>query len=282
MIFSIFPNFGALNSQPVFEAFKKGAEKLGHTVCIHDMNADVFVIWSVLWHGRMRNNQEIWNFAKIHKKQILILEVGGLIRGSTWKVGLNHINRNGYFGNDQNLDLERSKKLGIFLKPWKNSGKNILICGQHTKSQQWDNLPSPEQWLSNLVETIKKVSNRKIVFRPHPRDFGWCQKMVKSDIELKIPQKIAGTESNFDHQSDFNNAWCVINLSSTPAILAAIEGIPIFTSPDSLAYPVSMKNIEKIEDPVMPDRQLWLEQICHTEWSLSEIESGIPIKRIFK
>ena len=282
MKLSIFPAYGALNSTPIFQAFRRGAEKLGHSVVEHDLTADVFVIWSVLWNGRMKPNQEIWNLAKNTGKKILILEVGGLVRGTTWRIGLNHINGNGIFGNDKNLDNVRSQKLGIFLKNWKNSGEHVLICGQHSKSEQWQSRPLPEIWIKNLVDDVKKYTDRKIVFRPHPRDFEWCQKIKNIEFEIKIPQKISGTYDDFDHDNDFKNAWCVINPSSNTGILAAIAGIPVFCENDSLAYPVSTKNLEKIETPDMPDRSTWLEKVCHTEWTVEEIEQGIPLERIFK
>ena len=144
MIFSIFPKFGALNSQPVFEAFTKGARTLGHIVTEHDTSADVLVIWSVLWQGRMAQNQEIWKIAKNTGKKLLILEVGGLVRGTTWRIGLGHINASGIFNNDKFLEDGRSEKLGIFLKNWRNFGEHVLICGQHSQSQQWADQHPPE------------------------------------------------------------------------------------------------------------------------------------------
>lgn len=281
MKFSIFPRYGALNSQEVFSAFAQGARRLGHTVTEHDTSADIFVIWSVLWSGRMMQNQELWNLAKNTGKSVLVLEVGAFVRGTTWRIGLNHINANGVFGNECNIDTHRSRKLGVFLKEWKNTGENILICGQHTRSEQWRTMPAPEIWLQNTVNEIKKFTDRKIVFRPHPRDYAWCQNLGKIEAEIRIPQKIAGTYDDFDHHTDFARAWCVINFTGNSGILSAIDGIPVFSSPSSLAYPVSTKDFEKIEDPYKPDRTLWLENICHTEWTIEEIASGEPMSRIF-
>lgn len=78
MKFSLFTQYGAMNSQPVFQSLEKGLDKLGHKIVKNDKQADVLVIWSVLWHGRMKSNQEIWNFAHRHQIPILVLEVGGL------------------------------------------------------------------------------------------------------------------------------------------------------------------------------------------------------------
>jgi hypothetical protein len=81
---------------------------------------------------------------------------------------------------------------------------------------------------------------------------------------------------------DFNinyNYHCVINHNSGPPILAAIAGTPVITGTSSLAYPVS-DVIENINSPTLKDRTEWFAKICHCEWTVEEIASGIPIKRL--
>lgn len=274
MKFSLFPNHGALNSKPVFEAFAQGVKNLGHEVVFHDLNADYFVIWSVLWLGRMQGNQEIWNFAKKTKKPVIILEVGTLIRGTTWKIGFGHVNALGYDFKNFNVDYERSKKLGLTLKPWKNSGKNIVIFGQHSQSEQWSNQPPVNEWLRNLVDQIKRYSNRPIIYRPHPRD-RFFQKI--EDFSTSMPIKIPNSHDVYDHEKELDNTWCAINACSGVGVQAAINGTPIFCEKDSLAWPVSIQNLQNIEAPLVPDRTVWFEKICNTEWTIDEIASGHPI-----
>lgn len=280
MLISLFTQFGALNSRPIFEGFAEGCRQLGFKVVENDINAEIFVIWSVLWHGRMKNNQEIWNLAKKTGKKIIVLEVGGLVRGKTWRVGLGHVNNLGNFWKTENFDFERPKKLGISLLPHQKTGKNILICGQHTKSEQWKCRPDPVTWLINLVNEIRIHTDRSIVFRPHPRDTEWTQNLPDLGIKIQNPQKIHGTYDDFDHERDFLSAWCVINPSSNTGIQAAIAGIPVFCDTDSLAYPVSNKNFENIISPTLPERENWLVRVCHTEWLVEEIRQGLPLARI--
>ena len=131
MKFSLWTDYGALNSKPVFSAFERSLLDSKHTVVYNDNNADVNVIWSVLFNGRMARNQQVWD----QKKPTIVLEVGGIKRGTTWKVGLNGINRDAYFG-DNNNDDSRKHLLGLLEKPWRTNGEYILICGQHDKSLQ--------------------------------------------------------------------------------------------------------------------------------------------------
>ena len=110
MIFCLYTDHGALNSKPIFEAFAKSIIDAGHTVIYnepyrlmgHYNNYDVAVIWSVLWDGRMSKNKDVWEQNRMLNKPVIVLEVGGINRGTTWKVGLNGINRDAYFGEQDN------------------------------------------------------------------------------------------------------------------------------------------------------------------------------------
>jgi hypothetical protein len=37
---------------------------------------------------------------------------------------------------------------------------------------------------------------------------------------------------------------------------------------------------DQIETPTMPDRQEWFLRLCHTEWTVDEISSGVPLARL--
>ena len=134
MKFGLFTHNGALNSKPVFEAFANGVAHLGHEVVYNDINADVAVIWSVLWHGRMSANKNVWDTFIKQNKKVIVLEVGALFRGTTWKVGINGINKDATFPKGNN-NSDRATQFGLELKPWNTDGSKIVICTQHDKSQ---------------------------------------------------------------------------------------------------------------------------------------------------
>ena len=144
MRFSLWTNNGALNSKPIFNAFAHSCVQLGHDVVYNDPSADVDVIWSILWHGRMAPNKEVWDKAQVNKKPVIVLEVGGLKRGTTWKVGLNGINRDAYFGGLHN-NSSRADALGLFLKPWRNNEYGpIAVSYTHLRAHETGrNLGSP-------------------------------------------------------------------------------------------------------------------------------------------
>ena len=135
MRFKIHKTNGALNSAPVFAALEQGIKNTGFSVV--DSGQDVDVIWSVLWHGRMQANQLIYNQCRAKRKPVMIIEVGNLIRGTTWRISLDHIHGLGIFGNSENLDQARPKTLGVELKPVDDDRNNkILIACQHERCLQ--------------------------------------------------------------------------------------------------------------------------------------------------
>ena len=273
MKFNLWRKYGALNSGPVFDAFHTGANALGHT-CVDNSDDGIDVIWSVLWNGRMAGNRTIWERNVSQSKPTIVLEVGGIKRGTTWKVGLNGINRDAYFGPVVNSS-SRATLLGLTLKPWRNDGEHILVCGQHDKSLQWQGMPSMSQWVIETIEEIQKYTNRLIIFRPHPRcPLPHIEHEFKN-VRRQDPMKIDGTYDDFD--MGFNNVWATVSWSSNPGIHSVLEGVPAFTGPSSLAFDVAEQNLSNIENPVYCDRSQWLNNYAHTEWTLEEISSGMPI-----
>ena len=233
------------------------------------------VIWSVLFHGRMARNRQVWD----QHKPTIVLEVGGIKRGTTWKVGLNGINRDAYFGPNNNDDA-RVLSLGLTLKPWRTSGEFILIAGQHDKSLQWQNMSRMSNWFLETYDEIRKHTERPILFRPHPR----CRlEQIERGLEhvyRQEPQHVNSTYDDFD--IDFDNLWATISYSSNPGIHSCVNGVPAFVSTHSLAYDVGndIDFLYDIENPLLPDRTQWLNDYAHTEYTLEEISQGIPLKNL--
>ena len=276
MKFSLWTNYGAKNSKPVFDSFASGIRNAGGSIVYNDINSDVAVIWSILWNGRMAPNKKIWDLYRSQNKPIIVLEVGGIKRGTTWKVGINGINREANFGPKGN-GPERAELLNLELQPWRTNGRDIIICGQHDKSHQWRNMPPMANWILDTITLIRKYTARPIIIRPHPR----CALTLNhsfNDVIIQRPHQLPNTYDDFDF--DFHNAWAVINWSSNPATQAVIGGVPVFVGPDSLALDVGNKNLEDIRIPRMPNRQQWLNDLAYTEWTIEEISSGTPLKRL--
>ncbi len=272
MRFKIHKTNGALNSAPVFAALEQGIKNTGFSVV--DSGQDVDVIWSVLWHGRMQANQLIYNQCRAKRKPVMIIEVGNLIRGTTWRISLDHIHGLGIFGNSENLDQARPKTLGVELKPVDDDRNNkILIACQHERSLQWEGQSSMAEWVKQKVAEIRKFTDKSVVVRPHPRS---PVSLNIQGVTVEQPKKIPNSYDSFDINYKYH---CVINHNSGPAVQAAISGIPVICDHTSLAFDVS-DVIENIDRPTLPDRTQWFVKLCHTEWTVQEISTGVPIQRL--
>lgn len=277
MKFGIFSKHGALNSGPVFNALTDAIKRKGWQALDHDDSADVAVIWSVLWDGRMKSNRQIWDRFKKNNRPILILEIGALDRGKLWKVSLNGINGNGYFGPLANENT-RKQKLGISLSPWR-SGNNIILCGQHPQSQQWENMPPMNMWMNETIKTVRKYTDRKIIVRPHPRAKNILTEKFQN-VEIQFPLHLPNTYDSFDFEKTLEEAWAVINWNSNPAVVAALRGVPVFVGTESMANAVGNLDLANIENPSKPCRDQWANDLAYTEWSIDEIRKGEPLDRL--
>ena len=184
MKISLFNNFGAKNSVPIFQAIAQGLVSQGHTVSYHDLSADVAVIWSMLWTGRMRPNQEVYEAFRRQGKPVIVAEVGMIQRGKTWKIGVNGTGISSY--NFDNLVPNRAATLGLGLKPWR-SGSNIVIAMQRHDSQQWAGLPGINAWLANVVKEIKQNQFVSITIENEhhkTKEFLWLTEVIENNVSI--------------------------------------------------------------------------------------------------
>jgi len=281
MNFKLWREHGAQNAGPVFDAFEHSCISNGHTISSNTSyhHTDCHVIWSVLFHGRMARNKDIWSYCVSNNRPVIVLEVGGIKRGTTWKVAINGINRDAFFG-DKGNNSKRAKALDLELKPWRTDGEYILLCGQHDKSLQWHNMPSMSNWFLNTYDEIRKHTDRPILFRPHPRcRLPHIERGLKNVIRQE-PTHLRGTYDDFDMA--FDNVWATVSFSSNPGIHSIINGVPAFVGTSSLAYDVGndIDFMHNIEHPLMPNRQQWLNDYAWTEYTVEEIANGLPLTQL--
>jgi hypothetical protein len=275
MYISYFPNQTAQQSQPIWQSFLDSCKKFNITPVENSMTADAALIWSVLWQGRMQKNQLVYEHYRKQGKPVFILEVGALDRGRTWKVAVNNITKNGIYANKENLDPNRSKKLGIELVTRKiDPQAPILIAAQHENSLQWTTPLTVHDWVLTQIEKIREHTGRDIVVRAHPRFY--IGNFTGKNIFMSMPKKIEGTYDKYDLNFEYST---VINYNSGVGIQAAINGTPIVTDISSLAHDLAT-TIDQINQPYLPNRTEWFEKITHTEWTVEEIADGMPLARL--
>jgi len=264
----------AKNSQPVMSAVLDCLQARGIQTQENSMTSDAAIIWSVLWAGRMSANQAVYEHYTAQNKPVIIIEIGALYRGNTWKIAVNNITADGYYGHQDNLDWDRPRKLKISLATQFDPRPNIIVALQHDRSLQIAGIDMKD-WLHSTLRILRNSTDRPITVRPHPR----CRLAVDNlppGVTIEIPNRLPNTYDSFDMHYDCH---AVVNHNSGPGIQAAIAGIRPVVAPSSLAYPVGI-SFTDIEQSYTRDRETWLVQVCHTEYTLDELRRGTWISRL--
>lgn len=268
-----FPSQCAQNSGPVLAAFLQSCRHAGIATLENSWDADAVVIWSVLWHGRMEKNQLVYEHYRAQNKPVIVIDVGALRRDVTWKISINNINALGKYGHQKNLDWDRPAKLGLRLYNHIRTKDSVVIATQHAKSLQVAHFDYA-QWIEDTIQHLRTITDRMIVVRHHPR----CRLPFNDQpgVSLDSTNKIPGTYDSFDINFSYH---AMINYCSGPGIQAAIAGCPVITDTSSLAHPVSI-TYDELENPPQIDRDRWLVEISHTEYTVEEIADGLWVKRL--
>ena len=246
-----------------------------------ETNSDVAVIWSVLWRGRMQGYKKVWDRYRSAGKPVIVIEVGGLRRNLSFKIGINGINRDADFAN-QEFDDKRWPLFKHELRPWNPTGDLIVICGQHDSSEQWNGLPKMSSWIEQQITKIRAYTTRPILVRPHPRNVITIDEKKFQNVKVRLPKRDYRTYDDTDFKATLGRTWAVVNHSSNPAMEAVIKGIPVFVSESSLCHDVGNVTLGDINTPAMPNRLNWANKLAYTEWFEDEIEKGLPWARIRK
>jgi len=177
---------------------------------------------------------------------------------------------------DKDIDPTRWKKIStdlkIVLKNYRINGNHILICLQRNGGWSMGGL-NVQAWLDETIRRIRNFSNRPIKIRTHPGD-----KKINSILKINFPNVLLSNDPNTKLTDDLSNAWATVVYNSSPGVASLIEGIPTFiTDPNpqnSQAFGVANIDLSLIENPILLDRQSWIEKLSMCHWNFAELSSG--------
>lgn len=158
------------------------------------------------------------------------------------------------------------------MKPWRKLGHHILVLAQRPKG--WNMFGNDQDaWLDETIAAIKLYCNRPIVIRMHPGD-GTRFKQIEK-LQKRYGDTI--TISNKDNiRDDLIDCWCAVGYNSTPNVVAAIEGVPVYVADPthSWAKGIAFSDLSQIIQPPLLDRTDWINRIANIHWSNDEVRSG--------
>lgn len=158
------------------------------------------------------------------------------------------------------------------LKPWRNDGNHILVLCQRPKG--WNMFGNDQdQWLDKTITKIRKYVDRPIRIRMHPGD-GTKEKQIEKILKRHGNNVEISRAANI--KDDLVNCWCAVGYNSTPNVVAALEGVPVYVedSKNSWAADIAFTDLSQIANPPMPDRSEWIHKIANIHWSNEEVQHG--------
>ncbi len=260
MRFTIISSYRAPHQLEHQRAVKAGFDKLGiETKLSFNINAaDSKHV--VCWGWRMgRQLREMG-------KEVLVMERGYLAdrfhySSMAWN-GLNGHARFPYVPSDGG---GRFDSLGLKLQPWTKAGEYVVIFGQVPTDASLsgrDLMP----WYIKMAHEVKEFYGIPVLFRQHP------------DLAKKgLTQRVPGTDTAAGNlQEVLKGAALAICWNSNSAVDAILAGIPtVAGDKGTMAFDMCSKNINHIKRPC---REEWAHSLAWKQWSIPEIESGLPLR----
>lgn len=158
------------------------------------------------------------------------------------------------------------------LKPWRDAGNHIVLFAQRPKG--WNMFGNDQdQWLTKTINKIQKITDRLIVVRMHPGD-GTRQKQIDKLTKTFGNKITISAKENI--REDLANCWATVGYNSTPNVVAAIEGVPVYVEDPqhSWAADVAFTKLDQLINPPLADRDLWIHKIANIHWSNDEVKNG--------
>jgi hypothetical protein len=137
-------------------------------------------------------------------------------------------------------------------------GRKIMICPPSDKVMNLFGQGTAEEWTTNIVKKLKKLTDRPIEIRMKP-----------------IRAERVTTNTIQDALAD--DVHCLVTYNSIAATEALMEGRAAITLGPNSAQLVCETNLENIENPKVPDKDEMMAYMCHLsycQFTEREMRSG--------
>jgi hypothetical protein len=138
------------------------------------------------------------------------------------------------------------KKYSLKVRPDWQKGKHVLLTISDQRTYDYFGVG---KWVDEVQAEIKKHTDRPVVVRQ------------RTDA-----RPIA------EHLKD---AWCLVTYASNSTIDALLAGVPVFALGPSIARPMGLSDLSKIEAPVYPEnREEFFRHMSYCQFTNQEFASG--------
>jgi len=154
--------------------------------------------------------------------------------------------------------LNNLKQLGkedFTIQKWKKSGNKIVILPPSFHMCEFLDM-NYEDVLTDMINAVKQNTDREIIVRYKKPNGNYNPRLIEEDIA---------------------DAWAVVSFQSNAVIKFLLKGVPSFTymPKHSVAAPLSLQDLTKIETPIYPDnRHEWLCSLANNQFQQKYVYSG--------
>lgn len=141
---------------------------------------------------------------------------------------------------------DRWNALATKVTPWARNPKGHIVIACPTPT--YEKFHGIEGWTEKTLRRLARITDRQVVTR---------------DKESKRPL-----------QSDLAGAHSLVAHGSVAAVESVICGCPVVVDHSSAAALVGLTDLEKIESPIYPDRQSWLNSLAYNQFNEQELVDG--------
>jgi len=206
-------------------------------------------------------------FDRLHWRGIpyIFIDVGYSHRAFYWRHAINDTQPLSWLMLHQAKPPDRRLALGWSLKEWRGSSpdRHALFVGSGASHYQSAGINDPARWEYEIVQSLRRVSRRPIVYRPKGRK--------------AAPIPGVGVSPFTSIEFDLADAHAVVTHGSSASIDAVRAGVPCIVLGNAPAKPISSLSLSQIEAPrmvSMGEREQWLNNLAYTQFSLDEYVSG--------
>lgn len=239
-------------------AFEQGLKRVGFVLDDKLTRPDGPESWLLLWNRQGENEAFADNWDRLGGT-VVIAENGYLqkVDKTYYAIAVHGHNNSGWHPVG---DEDRFSKLGFPLKPLRQDGSKILVCGQRGIGSR--TMKSPPGWGEKMVKELQAITNWPVKLRPHPGNHA-----------PKIPLL-----------TDLKDVTCVAVWSSAAGVMALVEGIDvIYRAPHWICQEAASRTYRHAgEQALTSNREHELHRMSHAQWHHEEIAQGIPFARIIE
>jgi len=245
---------------------------------------DVAVIFGS-WKDRDMPHHNVKRDVVANAKNFICIETPLVGRGEVKDVGDDdwyRVGLNGFLADTGNFNNKRrpgdrwelvQQQLNVTMDEYQQ-GENILVTLQVPGDASLRGIDI-NWWAYDTCHEIRKYSSRPIIIRTP---------QVLKTFDLDILYSIRDQLPDIDYQvgekqtliPTIKDSWATVTYSSGLAVDSYLAGIPSFAMDTAnFAYKLGNNNLKNIENPKLPDRKQWIQNMCYAQWNQEEMERGL-------